>query len=205
MQLHLSSKAAGLKIQSPASCSALPAAHNPRRTPFFSSTQPSLRNFPAPRPNPLDNGVAYPIIAPPSHVTSAKKKGGKGGASVGGGKPAGGNGTATKYKSPGDVREGGAYTQETRKIILSLQKIRKVTPNGKEILKNINLGMYLGAKIGVLGANGSGKSSLMRILAGVDQSFEGDVNRSPGETHLWHYLSSKQNIYKLTVHVCLLR
>jgi hypothetical protein len=46
--------------------------------------------------------------------------------------------------------------QETRKIILSLEKIRKVTPTGKEILKNINLGMYLGAKIGVLGANGAG-------------------------------------------------
>ncbi len=43
--------------------------------------------------------------------------------------------------------------------------VPQVTPNGKEILKNINLGMYLGAKIGVLGANGAGKSSLMRILA----------------------------------------
>lgn len=41
-------------------------------------------------------------------------------------------------------------------------------------------GMYLGAKIGVLGANGAGKSSLMRILAGVDDKFDGKVVRAPG-------------------------
>lgn len=44
----------------------------------------------------------------------------------------------------------------------------------------MSLGMYLGAKIGVLGANGSGKSSLMRILAGVDDKFDGKVVRAPG-------------------------
>lgn len=55
-----------------------------------------------------------------------------------------------------------------------------MTPTGKEILKNINLGMYLGAKIGVLGANGAGKSSLMKILAGVDQSFDGKCVLAPG-------------------------
>ncbi|KAI8464117.1 MAG: ABC family transporter [Monoraphidium minutum] len=55
-----------------------------------------------------------------------------------------------------------------------------VAPSGKELLKNINLGMYLGAKIGILGANGSGKSTLMKILAGVDENCEGRVVRSPG-------------------------
>lgn len=78
------------------------------------------------------------------------------------------------------MREGSAYTQETRKIILGLEKVRKVTPTGKEILKNINLGMYLGAKIGILGSNGAGKSSLMRILAGVDTNFDGRINLAPG-------------------------
>jgi ATPase subunit of ABC transporter with duplicated ATPase domains len=78
------------------------------------------------------------------------------------------------------VREGSSYSQETRKIILGLEKIRKVSPSGKEILNNINLGMYLGAKIGVLGANGSGKSTIMKILAGVDNSFDGKVVRAPG-------------------------
>jgi len=55
-----------------------------------------------------------------------------------------------------------------------------VTPTGKEILKDISVGMYLGAKIGVLGANGSGKSSLMRILAGVDKAFDGDYHLENG-------------------------
>uniref|UniRef100_A0A7S0RSR6 ABC transporter domain-containing protein n=1 Tax=Chlamydomonas leiostraca TaxID=1034604 RepID=A0A7S0RSR6_9CHLO len=121
-----------------------------------------------------------------SVVTAAKKKSGgggggaKGGAAGGGG---GGGGGGGKFKSPGEVRaDRAAYGQETRKIILSLDKIRKVTPQSKEILKNINLGMYLGAKIGVLGANGSGKSTLMKILAQEDKNFEGKVSLVPGIT-----------------------
>ena len=61
-----------------------------------------------------------------------------------------------RFQSPGEVKGGAAYSQETRKVILSLDKVSLVTPQGKELLKNINLGMYLGAKIGILGANGSG-------------------------------------------------
>jgi ATP-binding cassette ChvD family protein len=78
------------------------------------------------------------------------------------------------------VKEGSAYQTETRKIILSLGKVRKVTPNGKELIKNINLGMYLGAKIGILGANGAGKSTLMKILAGVDKDFDGEIYLDDG-------------------------
>jgi ATP-binding cassette ChvD family protein len=63
---------------------------------------------------------------------------------------------------------------------LSLGKVRKVTPNGKELIKNINLGMYLGAKIGILGANGAGKSTLMKILAGVDKDFDGEIYLDDG-------------------------
>lgn len=48
------------------------------------------------------------------------------------------------------MRQGASYSQETRKIILSLERIRKVAPNGKEVLNNVSLGMYLGAKVGVL-------------------------------------------------------
>jgi ATP-binding cassette ChvD family protein len=58
--------------------------------------------------------------------------------------------------------------------------VRKVTPNGKELIKNINLGMYLGAKIGILGANGAGKSTLMKILAGVDKDFDGEIYLDDG-------------------------
>ena len=100
-----------------------------------------------------------------------KRKAGKGGGGGGGAKTGGNQG----HKSPGKVKEGSAYQTETRKIILSLGKVRKVTPNGKELIKNINLGMYLGAKIGILGANGAGKSTLMKILAGVDKDFDGEI------------------------------
>jgi energy-dependent translational throttle protein EttA len=87
-----------------------------------------------------------------------------------------------RMKSGGSkqVSEGSAYQTETRKIILSLSKVRKVTPQGKELIKNINLGMYLGAKIGILGANGSGKSTLMKILAGKDKAFDGDIYLDEG-------------------------
>ncbi|KAF6262858.1 P-loop containing nucleoside triphosphate hydrolase protein [Scenedesmus sp. NREL 46B-D3] len=110
-------------------------------------------------------------------VAHAKKKGGKGGGGAKGGANNSAAGTRTSTK---EVRDGSSYSQETRKIILSLEKIRKVAPNGKEVLNNVNLGMYLGAKIGVLGANGAGKSSLMRILAGEDTSFDGRLVRAPG-------------------------
>lgn len=49
----------------------------------------------------------------------------------------------------------GAYSQETREIILSLDRANKTAPNGKQILKNVGVGMYLGAKIGFLGQNGT--------------------------------------------------
>jgi hypothetical protein len=66
-----------------------------------------------------------------------KRKSGGGGGGGGGGAKTGGN---QGHKSPGKVKEGSAYQTETRKIILSLGKVRKVTPNGKELIKNINLG-----------------------------------------------------------------
>lgn len=115
-------------------------------------------------------------------VTGAKKKSGPNGPSGSPGgpvKPSGGASTQEKPRPKGEVKGGAAYSQETRKIILSLDKIGK-RANGKDILKNINLGMYLGAKIGVLGANGSGKSTLMKILAGIDTNCEGNVNLTPG-------------------------
>jgi ATP-binding cassette ChvD family protein len=59
-------------------------------------------------------------------------------------------------------------------------KVGKTLPSGKKILNDIYLGFYYGAKIGILGLNGSGKSTLMRIIAGKEKSFEGDVHLSPG-------------------------
>ena len=58
--------------------------------------------------------------------------------------------------------------------------VNKFTPTGKHIIKDVYLSFYYGAKIGILGMNGAGKSTVMKIIAGLDQSFQGDVVWSPG-------------------------
>lgn len=59
-------------------------------------------------------------------------------------------------------------------------KVSKQTPQGKQIIKDIHLSFYYGAKIGILGLNGAGKSTVMKIIAGLDKSYQGDVVFSPG-------------------------
>ncbi len=61
------------------------------------------------------------------------------------------------------------------KIIFSMTGVNKIYPPQKQVLKNIYLSFFYGAKIGVLGLNGSGKSSLLRIIAGIDKEFQGEV------------------------------
>jgi energy-dependent translational throttle protein EttA len=61
------------------------------------------------------------------------------------------------------------------KIIFSMAGVGKIYPPSKQVLKNIYLSFFYGAKIGVLGLNGSGKSSLLRIIAGIDKEFQGEV------------------------------
>src|SRR5215207_1560949 len=65
-------------------------------------------------------------------------------------------------------------------FIFTMKDLRKVVPPKREILKGIWLSFYPGAKIGVVGANGSGKSSLLRIMAGVDRDFNGEAWPAPG-------------------------
>ncbi len=60
--------------------------------------------------------------------------------------------------------------------------VSKTTPQGKQILKNIYLSFFYGAKIGILGLNGAGKSTVLRIIADLDKDFHGEVVRSPGYT-----------------------
>jgi ATP-binding cassette ChvD family protein len=67
-------------------------------------------------------------------------------------------------------------------IIYTMKNLRKVTPQGKEILKGIWLGFYHGAKIGVIGPNGAGKSTLLRIMAGQDPDFDGEAFLGEGYT-----------------------
>ncbi|GAA0878940.1 energy-dependent translational throttle protein EttA [Algoriphagus jejuensis] len=68
------------------------------------------------------------------------------------------------------------------KIIFSMAGVSKVYPPQKKVLKDIYLSFFYGAKIGVLGLNGSGKSSLLKIIAGLDKEFLGEVVWSPGYT-----------------------
>lgn len=66
------------------------------------------------------------------------------------------------------------------KFIFSMNRVSKVVPPKRTILKDISLSFFPGAKIGVLGLNGSGKSSLLRIMAGVDKEFEGEAQALSG-------------------------
>ncbi|CAN5671132.1 energy-dependent translational throttle protein EttA [soil metagenome] len=65
-------------------------------------------------------------------------------------------------------------------FIYTMHKVGRFHPPDREVLKDISLSFYPGAKIGVLGANGAGKSSLLRIMAGVDDGFTGEARLSPG-------------------------
>jgi ATP-binding cassette ChvD family protein len=66
--------------------------------------------------------------------------------------------------------------------IFTMHKVGRYHPPDKDVLKDISLSFYPGAKIGVIGANGSGKSSLLRIMAGIDDGFTGEARLSPGFT-----------------------
>ena len=72
-------------------------------------------------------------------------------------------------------------TVDDKKIIFSMVGVSKtIRQTNKQILKNIYLSFFYGAKIGIIGLNGSGKSTLMKIIAGIDKDFQGDVVFSPG-------------------------
>ena len=64
--------------------------------------------------------------------------------------------------------------------IFTMRDLRRFYPPDREVLRGINLSFYPGAKIGVIGANGSGKSSLLRIMAGLDDGFSGEARLTPG-------------------------
>ena len=74
-----------------------------------------------------------------------------------------------------------ATTTDDKKIIYSMYRVSR-RHGTKQVLKDISISYYYGAKIGVIGLNGSGKSSLLRIMAGVDTEFAGEVSCSPGYT-----------------------
>ncbi len=72
---------------------------------------------------------------------------------------------------------------DDKKIIFSMSRVSKTYPGAnKQVLKDIHLSFFYGAKIGILGLNGSGKSTLMKIIAGIEKNYQGDVTFSPGYT-----------------------
>src|SRR5512138_402588 len=67
-------------------------------------------------------------------------------------------------------------------VIYSMVRVGKIHPPNKQVLRDISLGFYYGAKIGVLGLNGAGKSTLLKIMSGVDNDYIGETMLSKGYT-----------------------
>ena len=65
-------------------------------------------------------------------------------------------------------------------FVYTMNRVSKIVPPKREILKDISLSFFPGAKIGVLGLNGSGKSTLLKIMAGVDSEIDGEARPQPG-------------------------
>src|SRR5205809_5737413 len=73
-------------------------------------------------------------------------------------------------------------SQNAAQFIYSMYKVTRFHPPDKEVLKDISISFYPGAKIGVIGPNGSGKSSLLRIMAGLDDGYNGGARLTAGFT-----------------------
>jgi ATP-binding cassette ChvD family protein len=71
---------------------------------------------------------------------------------------------------------------DDKKVIFSMVNVSKQTPQGKQIIKDIYLSFFYGAKIGILGLNGAGKSTVLKIIAGIDKEYQGEVHFAPGYT-----------------------
>jgi len=71
---------------------------------------------------------------------------------------------------------------DDNKIIFSMYRVGKSYPPHRQVLKDISLSFFLGANIGIIGLNGSGKSTLMKIIAGVEKEYQGEVTFLPGYT-----------------------
>ena len=79
-------------------------------------------------------------------------------------------------------RQAGTLSGMAAQYIFTMRDLRRFYPPDREVLKGINLSFYPGAKIGVIGGNGSGKSSLLKIMAGQDDDFTGEARLTPGFT-----------------------
>src|SRR6478736_8561841 len=73
-----------------------------------------------------------------------------------------------------------SLARNSMQYIYTMIGVSKVVPPKREIIKNISISFFPGAKIGLLGLNGAGKSTVLRIMAGEDKDFEGDAKAMPG-------------------------
>src|SRR3954463_3418057 len=88
-------------------------------------------------------------------------------------------GSVLETRSP---RCGRYFRPVAPQFIFTMRKLSRFHPPDRQVLENINLSFYPGAKIGVIGSNGAGKSSLLRIMAGEDDGYTGEARLSPGFT-----------------------
>src|SRR5688572_8645834 len=88
--------------------------------------------------------------------------------------------SGTGARQRGHGQEFPYHAHPMAQYVYTMRRVAKVVPPKRTILKNISLNFFPGAKIGVLGLNGSGESSLLRIMAGVDNNYDGEVVRMPG-------------------------
>lgn len=90
---------------------------------------------------------------------------------------------------------------DDKKIIFSMVGVSKIYPPQKQVLKDIYLSFFYGAKIGIIGLNGSGKSSLLKIIAGIDKQYQGEVVFSPGYSVGYLEQEPKLDPYKTVIEV----
>jgi ATPase subunit of ABC transporter with duplicated ATPase domains len=83
--------------------------------------------------------------------------------------------------------------------VLTLENVQKRLDSGRLLFKDVSLSFYQGAKIGVLGANGSGKSSLLKIIAGVDKEFDGSTRLTDSTTRVGYLQQEPDLDYDKTV------
>src|SRR6202167_1227009 len=91
-----------------------------------------------------------------------------------------GGGSSLSGSPAGGRRSFGETGGVTAQYIFTMRNLRRFYPPDREVLRGINLSFFPGAKIGVIGANGSGKSSLLRIMAGEDDGFSGEARLTAG-------------------------
>lgn len=143
--------------------------------------------------------LGKPLLAPTSLFgKKAKRKGGGGGGKGGGKKGSNPRQAPQEKQSVKDDR----FDAMTRQFMFTIVGLNKVLPDkSKTILKNINLSFYPGAKIGLVGLNGSGKSTLLKIMAGVEEEFEGTARPLPGASI--GYLPQEPELPFETVQECI--